>query len=212
MQKWIGFVFPLFLYAIISSCNMEKRLYRNGWYMENRKEKDHSVAVLNSISLVKTFSETKIKPKDSIEKKQTIAPQIKRTIDSARVLQRMLRDTVVKKLYSNPNGRMTYDEAKGRMTKEGCTPDTMADVTYYLGIASCVLVISGGGFFFAIITLIVAFFAKRSLIRKKSDCIEENLAIINDGKRLALLALVVSIGLLVISFLLFLALLRAFGF
>ncbi|CAN5885575.1 hypothetical protein BH11BAC7_BH11BAC7_07270 [soil metagenome] len=196
----------LFCLLTGTSCNMEKRLYRNGWYVEkNKKSSFTNTPETTSGSFI--ANEIKQQTKSSlpdtvlqVERNTSNPPLVKleQKIKKLRKVQTQMR---------GPVPRMTYSQARAAMAKQGCTPNKAAKTVYIMSIISAAGMFFVFGIFLVFVTLILAVFAADRVVEDGS-CVNENLAIVEAARRICLGAL---IGMLILVFV-FLALMLAIVF
>jgi hypothetical protein len=202
--------FLLFTVLFVSgSCNMEKRLYRNGWYTE----RTHHVPSSQEQATGNTIAPTDITSKDSIPVQDSIAaasPVKRDTIFSP--LEKKLKELRQKQkaLQDDPIVKMTYAEARASMAKKGCQPNKAATTVYFLSLASLITLLFGIGFFLIIGTLIYSIFAINKVVAD-GNCVEENIAIIKAGQRICW-GILIAMAIIALSVAaLFLAIIYAWG-
>ncbi len=203
MKKLLLLFLPVCFLLTITSCNMEKRLYRNGWYIEKNHSKIFSSPGIRedeNISLPgkEFFEDTSLAQPGTIlavvEKPvipETRTAKLKKKIESIRLLKKSLR--------ADPGKRMTYSQARIAMAAKGCTPHRSAMAVYYMSLISVFSIIIGVGFIMCLVTLLISVFAIEKVLAD-GKCVEENLAIIESGRRICLFAF---IGMLIAAVLLF---------
>lgn len=200
MQKILLFLLPFSLALAFSSCSMEKRLYRNGWYTE------HSQKVSHSQSIPAASSET---DENLLTDPPTTKPELRDTtiiIDPFAIKtdssvknhsKPFFIEEIEKKLGDDPEPkkkRMSYSDALASMSKAGCKPNKAASAIYWLAIISIICCWWGFGIIMAIVTLIMSIFAINK-VAADGMCVEENIAIIKAGRRICwimLLSIVVA--------------------
>lgn len=121
----------------------------------------------------------------------TRSEKLKKKIESIRLVK--------KSLQADPGKRMTYSEARISMAAKGCTPHRSAMAVYYMSLVSLFSIIIGIGFFMSLVTLLISIFAIEKVLAD-GECVEENIAIIETGRRLCLFAF---IGMLLFAVLFF---------
>jgi hypothetical protein len=187
-----------------SSCSMEKRLYRNGWYTDHTtllNKKNESVelpaqakteATRNKIQsapeIVSSNASAQMEttdviavPENSKAGKAIHSGPIKEVIGQIR--QKYTRGL------NDPN-RMTYSQAKKQMAEKGCTANSMAMATYYMAwISVFSTLLLGFGVILCLATLILSIFAINSVV-KSGSCVDENLAVIAAAKRICFIELI----------------------
>jgi hypothetical protein len=206
MKKAALFSVMVLLLTLVS-CNMEKRLYRHGWY----KEHSHTLSRTEN-KFVTPAPEIKLQSADTA----TADPAIAIHTSADTIILAAVPDSAEttplkewrKKLDDSPifGKKMSYAEAMASMAKKGCTPNKFAKTIYLLSILSLVLCwLSGIGILLALITLALSIFAIDSVLAG-GTCVEENLAIIHAAQRNCwlLLLIVAILTILLISFVLIL--------
>ena len=196
MKKIIAF---FLLISLIYSCSVEKRHYRNGWYIDhvNRAEnwldaqRHYPVARIDSSAAEEKKSDSVSSTVSAGSKIDFIAADKKtNSADSA-----VNTESVQQKSQREPLPRMTYTEARNRMREQGCTPDPFANTLYILSVAAYPLtIITGIGFFLAIAILILSPFAKKRVI-DSGICVEENLALIRLSQKNSIILLILIVAL-----------------
>ncbi|MDQ3112295.1 MAG: hypothetical protein M3R17_20610 [Bacteroidota bacterium] len=183
-MKKAGLFCALLLLLASVSCNMEKRLYRNGWYKEKNVREEFSPAQKNAPAAIEKEKYTGIQfnnpaPVEFFSSPDFIVPAI--APQKVKVLpeenEMCPGDTVRKK--------MTYREASNSIAKKGSKVHTSAMSIYNLSLISLwTSIFLVPGFVLAIITLSLAASAKKK-VRATGDCVDENVDIIDAGKRIA---------------------------
>ena len=205
MKKLLPSLLVLFLAAALSSCSMEKRTYRNGWYID-RSSSSSNIHNLNSDqNISENFAEGKktsvnIQPassSDSVSSTQTenqpinVRREIKSIFQSEHSMQKavsVLKENSLSK-DKKKDPPMTYAEARKSMAEKGCAPNSLVMSTYYMTIASVACVWFGVGLLILLpIAFIMSIFATNAAA-KEGSCADENLAIIAAARRILLLEL-----------------------
>ncbi|MBI3510536.1 MAG: hypothetical protein HY064_07720 [Bacteroidetes bacterium] len=187
------FIPVLFLF---SSCNMEKRVYRNGWYKENHHDVHQYSTTLasttadeNSAAVVSTgiLKPVALQQKDSalVLSKDSSAVKEKLTVASVykRAEKKITGDDDPKKK------KMTYGEAKKSMAEKGCKADPLVTTVYWMAWGSVASVWFGFGLLLCIATLILCIFADDNAAAS-GNCADENLAIVEDARHICILTLI----------------------
>ena len=217
MKKLSAFLLvPILVLIVLSSCSMEKRLYRNGWYSENSKKPEH-IYKRDDVSATTDFTNEKSVTADSVSTQtkvdQNNASSNSKTVGAKnnppiKAIISKIRNRTSRK--SDNPARMPYAQAKKQMADKGCKPNALATAVYFMSWASVLSCWLGIGILLCIATLILAIFATNDVV-KKGNCVDENLAIINDGKRICYITLIVAAILAAIALLTFVLLFAAFG-
>lgn len=209
MKKILFVLLPVFALLAFASCNMEKRLYRDGWYKERNKQ--NSFSAKQQIVPEAAITD-EIQAKKVSHQPDSILPTIAKT-DSAIPFPVLIKEKIKtlqetkKELDGDPIIKMTYADARASMAKKGCKPNPTVMAFYYLSLVSIICCWFGLGFLTAVIGLIVSVFAVNAAARD-GNCVEENMAIVKAGRRicwgviigiLILTLLVVSIVLAILS-------------
>lgn len=192
MKKLVIFLLPVCVLFGASSCNMEKRLYRKGWYLGK-----------NTTASFSAKPEIKQQPADSADADEKHVTPVNTQGDSAiikktpvtpgpQAIKKQLQVLfkIKKEPQSDPIVKMSYAEARAEMAKKGCKPHPMAMTVYYMAVASAILSWLGLGIFGAIITLVISIFAIEAVV-KSGSCIDENIAIIRAGRRICYIMLLI---------------------
>ena len=215
------FLSGLFLLLLFSSCNLEKRLYSNGWYSGKSrnsnvekpiihyqsKSEQKSVSTTNQISQQNYQeqsgnAEIKVLPAISAGETTPKINPIKEAINS------------IRKKYSrnlNDPNRVTYAQARKSMADKGCTPDGLVMATYYMAWASVILCWFGIGILVCLAALIMSIFATNRAAAS-GTCADENLAIVKAAQRICYLELIWFAIIAVFTALLVLAILGIIGY
>ena len=177
----------LFAYLLVAgSCNMEKRLYRNGWYTERTHHssfsKDKEIPDTVVVKEISPAKENNPSVNDSTQPVKILPGKHAAIFSAVDKNPGRLRE-ITGKSPGDSLGKMTYAQARASMARKGCTPDKSAMTVYYLSVASIMSLIAGIGFFLAIATLIYSIFAINKVVQE-GTCVEENIAIIKAGKLL----------------------------
>lgn len=192
-------LFLILLLAGLSSCSMEKRLYRPGWYTE----KHHGT------SAVAAQKEDALQPDPSpvVTEKQTndtsgvtvaSVPASEKTQPASVKKEEPKKKKITEAIWP-PNGErpISYREARRRMEEQGCTPQPFALAIYWMAISSAILVYFGFGLLLMIATLILSIFAVNS-VYESGSCVDENIAIIKAGRRIIFVTLMVMLALAIV--------------
>src|SRR5665213_2666349 len=166
MKKRLFFVLPFSILMLLSSCSMEKRLYRKGYYTDrSQKTKKIQNHLLQKNEVIENFATYSISSskKTFADLNSVIEAADQRTIfskiQSQSIFQlgnffidpgnnRRLGDDSTKK-------RMTHREAKKLLAEKGGKPNKSANTVYWLSIISvCTFWFGGSGILLGIFTLI----------------------------------------------------------
>lgn len=173
----------LFLFLLLlSSCTLQKRHYREGWYFSLHHKTETAPA--GDEREARLLRETAASPA-ATEKDTAMAAS--QNPDSLAPAPETRSHTPEKtsSVASEPLPKMSYQEAKGRMKEQGCVPHPWADTVYIGSLISLALVFVGGmGFLLALGILIFSFFAAQK-VRESGNCVDENLAIIRKGRMIS---------------------------
>jgi hypothetical protein len=185
IKKYRFFVFSFCCLVLLGSCTMEKRLYRNGWYKENKAR--------TALSISRNSSENLPEEKEiaGMQRSKPATGEIPSSLDlkaaSTITIQTVKQLTAKNKVQPGDTARkkMTYQQARDTIEQKGRTIHPSAMNIYNLSLislfASIFLV---PGLVLAILTLCLAASAKRKVIAT-GDCVNENLDIIDAGRRIA---------------------------
>ncbi|HEU4719414.1 MAG TPA: hypothetical protein VFU15_16330 [Bacteroidia bacterium] len=193
-------LYALVMTLLLFSCSMEKRIYRNGWYVDR-----HSTATtkgnVQQANDDKTFTaaapvptQDTLQPSpDSTSLKKTTVDDSTNSPPSFREFFRSMENKVLPP--GDGDGRpMRYSEARRSMKDKGCPPNQMAQTVYFMAWASIAATFLGGaGILLAIITLILSIFAMQNVYDNPDDCVDENIAIIKAARRIALIYLLAAV-------------------
>lgn len=202
MKKFVLLLLPVCL-LLAASCNMEKRLYRQGWYVEKNRAQSSSAPGVHKENNVAPFSEKEV-PEVTAALPDTLLPAEEKSVipvTRTEKLQKKIESLrlVKKSLRTDPGKRMTYSQARISMAAKGCTPHRSAMAVYYMSLASLFSIIIGVGFIMSLFTLLVSIFAIEKVLAD-GQCVEENLAIIEAGRRLCLFAFIGMLIMVVLAF------------
>lgn len=209
MKKLLLFLLPVFL-LLATSCHLEKRLYRSGWYIEKNTQQAFTAQTGDTLKPVVT---NEIQQKEVLASHDTVIPaaenQNPQAIPLTKKVTQKINDLrkVQKQLRGDPQ-RMTYAQARASMAKQGCTPNSAAKTVYILSIVSVISILFGVGLILMVVTLIISVFAIDRVI-EDGTCVTENIAIIEAGRRIIFGTLIAMFILGLIALLLLFALLLA---
>ena len=171
---------------LAASCSMEKRLYRNGWYIEKQTPK--SFPASPGISQ-KPFAAGKAGQKETaaiiLEEDSAVicsAPAADTSSFKSKLQEKRKIKTTTK---GDPLVKMTYTQARASMAKKGCGPDRFAMTIYLMSLGSVFTLLFVVGYLLAIATLVTSIFALRKIRAAGGPCMEENIAIIKAGRRIS---------------------------
>ncbi len=190
MRKILLYLLPFSLALAVSSCSMEKRLYRKGWYSEHfQKTSDIQNNLVQQNEIPENVEPKSILPSDksNIVTNSAIPPRDQQKISSTPNSKKINPiEKIKKKLDDDPEKkkkRMSYADAVAAMSKAGCTPNKAATTVYWLSIISIAACWLGIGLLLAIVTLVISIFAINK-VAKDGNCVEENIAIIKAARRI----------------------------
>lgn len=219
-MKNVSFFILAITLLLATSCNMEKRLYRNGWYIE--KNKSHSFSATPGISQ-ETVVANEIQPEElpsTIHPEtlpptpDTLVPAVENSDRSARITEVKQKIKALRKekqeMAGDP-GRMTYAQARASLAKHNCEPNRFAMTVYWMSFASIFASVFGFGLIVALVALLLSVFAINSVVAADS-CVDANLAIIEAGKRMCYGVLIAWLILSVLTLLFVLILLEALDY
>jgi hypothetical protein len=182
MKKILFVLLTVVALLAFASCNMEKRLYRDGWYKEKNTQHAFSTkqqtiteaAITNEIQEVPPLPDSILPAATKTDTAIPFPASIKEKIETLRKTK--------KELEGDPIIKMSYADARASMAKKGCKPNSTVMAFYYMSLISIICCWFGFGFLMAIIGLIVSVFAINAAA--KGDCVEENMAIVKAGRRI----------------------------
>ncbi|HTL82242.1 MAG TPA: hypothetical protein VL651_11080 [Bacteroidia bacterium] len=184
------FALAFIMITILSSCDMQKRLYRNGWYTGRNDQKVSHVLTTNN-SADRNFTEAEPDPasdlKISLDTASAISQPALKQKAFAPVHQLKQKLEQLKK-QDDPK-KMSYGEARESIAAKGSKPQPLAEVSYYLAWAGVFSAWLGLGLLLLLAALLVSIFATNKTI-KDGNCVDENLAIIARAKRICVIALI----------------------
>lgn len=189
------FLIPVFILTT-ASCNLEKRLYRNGWYIEKNKP----------YTLTATPGSNPVSGASAYEQYEqpVLTPGV--AADSSSVVTNNAVDPVTKS--QAPDSSLSKEEIKKMSRRElvksmkakGCAkPNESANILYWLAVVSiCFCLFPPLSILLALVVLLICPSAEKEVIAK-GECPRENLALINKARWMAR-------GLIFITLLAFIAL------
>jgi hypothetical protein len=204
-SKPLVFVLLAFLMVAVS-CNVEKRLYRNGWYIEKHNHGPFTAANQTfagssvEISQQKIFAagqaNDSIKPEPKSISNTSAAEKISKPVEKLKA-----------KLQDDPHPKkMTNAQARKAIADKGGEPDSMATTLYTMSLLSVFTLLFGVGLILGIITLVISVFTIRRIKMEGGPFAAENIAIIKSARRICwgVIAFgIVALSLLLLSLYLF---------
>jgi hypothetical protein len=200
MKIWIFLLVPVFILLTVS-CNMEKRLYRNGWYIE--KNKPHTLTAnpgSNPVSGASAYEQYEKPVSIPVSAAADSSVVTNTTVNP--VIEPQVPDTSLPK---KDVKTMSHRELIKSMKEKGCQkPHESANLMYWLAIASiCLFWFLPLSLILALVVVAVSESAEEKVIAS-GECPRENLELIRRGRRMArgflFVALFVGIALVALLF------------
>lgn len=175
-------ILPLIFF---SSCSMEKRVYRKGWYIDPSRKTEHTFSDYEPNAQIQpqvndAEMNTEIPAPDSTKtiKENTGISKAEEAGNDTCIKKEQVKNTAV----HEPLPRMSHQEAIKRMKEKGCTPNSLAETAYIMAfVAIPLIILTGLGFPLAIVAFILSFLAEKRVI-ESGNCVEENLAIVRKAR------------------------------
>lgn len=195
----------LALCTVAVSCNLEKRLYRSGWYFEKNKPHTFTAELPANDPISSASAYEQHEKSNAIPAAIPAADAIDSTIITPPLVDPVMlpqaHDTTLPK---KDIEKMSRRELLKSMKDKGCTkPNSTADTLYWLSILSiCLFWMFPVALILAIVVIILSDSAEEEAM--KGDCPRENIALVRKARRIAIGFLLVTLF-AIIAFLAFLA-------
>jgi hypothetical protein len=184
MKQICLFLFPASLLFAAASCNMEKRLYRKGWYTERIQKSSAPESNLDAAAPATGKTEIPVSKPISphTDHSPTITEETK-TSSPGSMPQTQLETDTVKPGEKPDYKKMSRRELVKSMKGKGCAPNKHANTVYWLSIISvCLCWFPPLSLLLAITTLVMCGPAQKDVM-VAGECPRENLELIRKAKR-----------------------------